>query len=278
MCGYGARGEEVGVTPPTSQLPAVRPLLSPPSRRAAPPKAGLKSGDSDPSPETGSSSPRARPGPCGGSHCLAWERGWEPPTPSAARKQQGLCPKCSQEERPRGTGQCGPLAALSRSGGGGMRQAGRAATEKTTRGPDAPELPSNMGHMALGVPLVLAACQASLGQQGARGASGFPPAPLAKAEANLARTGDTREGAGRKEPRSEYCTVLGAGLSVSGGKRGTHVGAERAMAAGPPRPQLVPPGRCHRTSHRGTGVAPASSVPRPAAGLATREQSGRPPW
>lgn len=101
-----------------------------------------------------------------------------------------------------------------------MRQAGRAATEKTTRGPDAPELPSNTGHMALGVPLVLAACQASLGQEGARGASGFLPAPLAGAEANLAQTGDTREGAGRKEPRSEYCTVLGAGLSVSGGKEG----------------------------------------------------------
>lgn len=174
-----------------------------------------------------------------------------------------------------------------------MRQAGRAATERTTRGPktpatrgprqekrgpDAPELPSDMGHVARGVPLVLAACQASLGQEGARGASGFPPAPLAEAEANLARTRDTREGAGRKEPRSEYCTVLGAGLSVSGGKEGPTWGLRG------PRPRVH---HGHSWSHQAaaTGQAtgaqespPASSVPRPAAGLATREQSGRPPW
>lgn len=157
-----------------------------------------------------------------------------------------------------------------------MRQARRAATERTTRGPettatrgprqqkrdpDAPELPSDMGHVALGVPLVLAACQASLGQEGARGASGFPPAPLAEAEANLAWTGDTREGAGRKEPRSEYCTVLGAGLSVSGGKEGPTWGLRG------PRPRVH---HGHSWSHQAaaTGQAieaqespPASSVP-----------------
>lgn len=60
------------------------------------------------------------------------------------------------------------------------------------------------------------------------------------------------------------------------GERVTHVGAERAAAAGPPWPQLVPMCRrhCRGTSHRGTGVAPGLLRPSPSsAGVALYKYS-----
>lgn len=144
-------------------------------------------------------------------------------TLSAAGKQ-GLCPKCSQEERPQVIGQCGLLAALSRSGGRGMTQAKRAATERAprdpgtpawrglgNRGPDAPERSSNMGH-GLSVSLwSLQHARQAWDRRGRREHLGslLPLLPRARL---IQRGRGTREGAGRKEPRSEYCTVLGTGL------------------------------------------------------------------
>lgn len=75
LCRYGARERSLGslLLLPSSLLHA--PSFRPPSRRAVPPKAGRKCGDSDPSPEMVRRSPRERPGPCGGSHGSAWEGG-----------------------------------------------------------------------------------------------------------------------------------------------------------------------------------------------------------
>ena len=224
--------EESGVTTPTSQLPAACPILpsSLPQDRV-PPEAGLRRGNSDPSPEVGRRSPRERPGPCGGSHCSAREGGLGAADALSSREARALPKMLSRRQTPSARA-VGLLAALRGPGGRGTRQAGGAATERTPRGPETPAWrgPVNRGgaQMHLSALLTWAMwllvslwslqhARQALGQERPPGASGFPPPPPARGEADLARTEGTGEGAGRKEPRSEYCTVLGAGLEVSRG-------------------------------------------------------------
>lgn len=92
------QGEEAGVPAPTSQLAAACPVLpSSLPRGRVPPEAGLRCGNSDPSPEAGKRSPRESPGPRRVSLLSPGRReGWEPPG------SQGPAPTALKQTDPKG--------------------------------------------------------------------------------------------------------------------------------------------------------------------------------
>lgn len=94
------QGEESGVTLPLLSSLLHAPSFHPPSHKTVPPEAGLKCGDSDPSPAMGRRNPRERPGPCGGSHCSAWEGGLGAANPFSSWEARALPKMLSRKKTP----------------------------------------------------------------------------------------------------------------------------------------------------------------------------------